>query len=87
MFNYLLHFYFFPLQRFHRVCVENMSRHLLFLAIAIRSFLGRTCAQGCEPRAVSLPFKNQRLANQAEARGLLLGMGTPRQDVSVVLCA
>lgn len=82
-----LDFNSFLLQYSHQICVDSMLRCLLFLAIAISPIFKTTRAQGCEPHAVSLPFKGQRLANQAEARGLLLSIGTPKQDVSVVLCA
>ncbi|KAF9693370.1 hypothetical protein EKO04_008823 [Ascochyta lentis] len=64
-----------------------MSIYSLLLALVISPALRTTRAEGCDPRVVTLPFKGQRLANQAETRGLLLGIGTPKQDLSLVLCA
>ncbi|KAJ4313492.1 hypothetical protein N0V94_006930 [Neodidymelliopsis sp. IMI 364377] len=57
------------------------------LSLAVSPAMVASHAVLCEPRAVSLPFRIQKLANQAEMRGISLRVGIARQPLSLVLCA
>lgn len=66
---------------------DNMFDRGIAFAFAASALLVGSKAAGCNPQAMSLPFKGQRLTDQAEMRGVSLSVGSPGQNLSLVLCA
>ena len=65
----------------------RMWAYKLLMTIVFEFLFARTHAATCNPHAISLPFKGQTLATQAERRGLSWEVGNPKQNLSFVLCA
>ncbi|XPS90736.1 hypothetical protein M3J09_000169 [Ascochyta lentis] len=64
-----------------------MFDRLLVLTLAFHLLSRAHGAATCEPRAISLPFKGQKLANQAQTRGVSMETGNPKQVLSFLPCA
>jgi hypothetical protein len=67
-----------------RCSLAMSSSHLYFL-LSFLTLIWPALGDGCQPKAISLPYASVKLANNAVVRGMLWQMGGPNpQNISLM---